>query len=58
MDYEVIRLECLKIAAAQGLKGADALKEAERMMKFIREGKVVEADAPAKPGPFTDYVPE
>lgn len=57
MDYETMRFECLKIAAAQGLKDAEAIKAAEAMMKFIREGKA-EADEPAKPSPFSDYVHE
>lgn len=64
MDYEIMRLECLKAAYAAGLKGQTAIDEAERMFRFARYGKdpldngkvrVVGKDGDL---PFKDYVPE
>lgn len=68
MDYEVMRLECLKLATQQGLKGEEAIKAAERMMKFAREGTLIDkafgdkietpmATIHRKP-PIDDYKPE
>ena len=42
MDYEIMRLECLKLAYAAGLRGPEAVAEAERMMKFAREGSLLD----------------
>ena len=42
MDYEIMRLECLRLAYAAGLRGPEAVAEAERMMKFAREGSLLD----------------
>ena len=70
MDYEMMRLKCLELATAQGLKGDEALKAADKMLKFCRdrqevEGAIYYADRIETPKatihrrpPFTDYTPE
>ena len=60
-----MRLECLKLATAQGLKGDDAIAAADRMLKFARSGetnivgqgraKVVGRDGDMEK-PFKDYI--
>jgi hypothetical protein len=65
MDYETMRLECLRLATQQGLKGDEAIAAAERMMKFARSGetnlvgggkaKVVGRDSDMDK-PFKDYL--
>lgn len=62
-----MRLECLKIATQQNLKGDEAIAAAEKMMKFAREGSLLDkafdkietpmATIHRKP-PMTDYKPE
>ena len=42
MDYEVMRLECLKLATAQGLKGDEAIAAAAKMIAFAREGSLID----------------
>tara|TARA_R110000822_G_scaffold21722_7_gene68721 strand:- start:216 stop:452 length:237 start_codon:yes stop_codon:yes gene_type:complete len=42
MDYEIMRLKCLEMAVAQGLKGDEARAEADRMIKFAREGSLLD----------------
>jgi len=42
MDYEIMRLECLKLATAQGLKGETAVEAARAMMQFAREGSLLD----------------
>ena len=71
MDYESMRLKCLEMATAQGLKGDEAIRAAEKMMKFAREGSLIEkAYGPGsdrietpmaaihREPPFKDYKPE
>lgn len=69
MDYEIMRLECLKLATQQGLKGEDAIRSAERMMKFAREGSLLDkahgasietpmATIHKRPPFLNDYPPE
>ena len=68
MDHEMMMLECLKLATAQGLKGDDARAEAQRMLNQIRgrsaesvphgnalKAKIVGRDGDLDP-PFSDYV--
>jgi hypothetical protein len=67
MDYEIMQLECLKIAASQGFKGRELISEADRMYNHIRgrgapvvqndKVRVVGRDGDIDPKhPFSDYV--
>lgn len=38
-----MRIKCLELATAQGLKGAEAIKAAAAMMNFAREGSILDA---------------
>lgn len=69
MDYELMRLECLRLATQQGLKGDEAIKAAERMMKFCKTQSLVDAaygpdkiETPRatihRNPPFSDYTPD
>jgi len=72
MDYEMIRLECLKLATAQGIKGEAAFEAARAMMQFVREGSLLDKahgraidrmEAPtvtvhSRPSSLDDYKPE
>jgi hypothetical protein len=42
MDYEIMRLECLRLATAQGLKGETAVDAAQAMMQFVRENPLLD----------------
>jgi hypothetical protein len=42
MDYEIMRLECLRLATGQGLKGETAVEAARSMMQFVREGSLLD----------------
>jgi len=50
MDHELMRLKCLEMAMAQGLKGDEARAEAERMMQFARECSLLDKAYGIKPG--------
>lgn len=56
MDYETMRFECLKLAMSQGFKGGEAILEADRLFKFIRD--CIPSKEAAQPIPFKDYVHE
>lgn len=68
MDYEVMRLECLKLATAQGLKGEEAIRAADLMMKFARDRPLLDKISDSAPKaravgrdgelekPFKDYL--
>ncbi len=69
MDHEMMMLECLKLATAQGFKRDEARDEAQRMLNQILgrktdgglphgnalKAKVVGRDGDLDP-PFSDYV--
>lgn len=65
MDYETMRLECLRLATQQGLKGDEAIAAAAKMMKFSQHGetnsvgggkaKVIGRDGEMEK-PFKDYL--
>lgn len=38
MDHELLRLECVKLANAEGYKGADAIARAQEIFDFLRVG--------------------
>lgn len=38
MDFETLRLECLKMAQAEGLKGSEAIARAQEFFDFLRVG--------------------
>jgi len=64
-----MRLECLKLATQQGLKGEEAIQAASRMMQFAQEGDLAtkrsrdkietpKATIYRRPPNFDDYKPE
>lgn len=66
MDYEVMRLKMLELATQQGFKGDEAIRAAESMMRFAKEGtkdkpevmpqaRVVGRDGNLE-APFKDYL--
>lgn len=63
MDYETMRLKCLELATQQGLKGDEAIRAAERMVKFCRDQSLADKIETPKATiyrepPFSDYKPE
>lgn len=39
MEHELLRLECMKLAASEGLKGDGAIKRAQEIFEFLRYGR-------------------
>lgn len=64
MDYEVMKLECLKLAVAAGHRGDDAIKMAERYYNHCRDRSPSQDGAKARvvgmdsdfEKPFKDYL--
>jgi hypothetical protein len=69
MDDELLKLECVKVAQAEGQRGKDATKRAQEIFDFLKgrgqgdaikaqpvpQAKVVGKDGDLD-GPFSDYL--
>ena len=65
MDDELLKLECLRTAISQGLKGQEAREEAERIFAMLKgrtiepkgtaKARVVGSEGTFKP-PYDDYM--
>jgi hypothetical protein len=69
MDDELLKLECLKVALSEGLKGSEAIKRTKEIFDFLKDrnqggqlkaGPVPQAKVVGKDGdlegPFKDYL--